>query len=157
MTTHIIKGYGVLPDLMVFSKRSINSNANDCSAQDFSPLFARPADLQIWRSCLELVMLLAFLSVMSVSVLCWSGNHQAVQLNLLDTINPNIASPASLVRLPGIGPAKAYAIIEYRKNFAGGAAAFACPHDLANISGIGPKTVEKMQPWLTFEEETGEK
>ena len=64
-------------------------------------------------------------------------------------INPNTASPASLTRLPGIGPKRAQAIIDYRDS-SPVQPAFTCPADLQNIKGIGPKTVEKIGKYLYF-------
>jgi hypothetical protein len=72
-----------------------------------------------------------------------------------DTVNPSVASPASLARLPGIGPARARAIVSYRNLLArqGGAEpAFRRPEDLEAISGIGPGTVRAIRPWLSFED-----
>lgn len=65
-----------------------------------------------------------------------------------EKINPNTADAASLVRLPHIGPARAQAIIEYRDS--AGATRFTCPADMEKVRGIGPKTVEQIEPWLAF-------
>ncbi len=66
-------------------------------------------------------------------------------------INPNTAEAASLVRLPNIGPKRAAAIVEYRETADSKGPAFHRTADMENIRGIGPKTAEKMQPWLCFE------
>jgi len=71
-----------------------------------------------------------------------------------DTINPNDASPASLARLPSIGPARAREIVSYRSRpggWVGRGPAFRRAEDLREISGIGPATVEAVRPWLSFD------
>ncbi len=56
-------------------------------------------------------------------------------------INVNKASESELQELPGIGPAKAAAIIEYRET----SGPFNTVEDLKNVSGIGDKTFEKLK------------
>jgi DNA uptake protein ComE-like DNA-binding protein len=75
-------------------------------------------------------------------------------------INPNTAEWWELDELPGIGEVKARAIVAYREEFRNAALAanprvdpppaFQKPEDLAEVKGIGPATVEKMRPMLTF-------
>jgi comEA protein len=65
-----------------------------------------------------------------------------------ERLNPNTASAVSLQRLPGIGPAKAQAILDYRQ--AHGQHAFRSPSDLAAVKGIGQNTVEHLKPYLIF-------
>ena len=75
--------------------------------------------------------------------------------NLADKINPNIASWASMARLPGIGMSKAKAIVRYRQqwceNNIDGEIPFKESMDLCNIKGIGQKTVEKIKEYLYYE------
>ncbi len=69
-------------------------------------------------------------------------------------INPNVAPMASLVRLPGIGPGRAAAILAYRTDFnreKPDTPAFGDCDDLQNVRGIGPKTVQNIRKWLKFE------
>jgi competence protein ComEA len=56
-------------------------------------------------------------------------------------ININKADEQEMQNLPGIGPAKAAAIIDYRNT--GGP--FKTVEDLKNVSGIGDKTFEKLK------------
>ncbi len=71
-------------------------------------------------------------------------------------VNPNTAPAAELTVLPGIGPGRAKAIVAFReanRDPAGpGEPVFHRPEDLQKVSGIGPKTVEKLRPWLTFDD-----
>lgn len=60
-------------------------------------------------------------------------------------ININTASAAELDNLPGVGPALAARIIQYRTDNG----PFLNPEDLQNVSGIGPKTYEKMASMVT--------
>lgn len=55
-------------------------------------------------------------------------------------IKINTASSEELTQLPGIGPAKAEAIIAHRDNHG----LFQAPEDLLEISGIGEKTLETL-------------
>ncbi|WP_051015681.1 helix-hairpin-helix domain-containing protein [Desulfitobacterium dichloroeliminans] len=55
-------------------------------------------------------------------------------------ININTADGGELDKLPGIGPALAERIIQYRMEHG----LFLQPEDLKNVSGIGDKTYEKM-------------
>ena len=99
---------------------------------------------------------------MYVSVaLCWifvaafvtdyvAGQLDRDDIAVYDTVNPNLATMESLVRLPGVGPATAESIIEYRQNTPDNKEAFTKPADMQGVKGIGPKTVEKIEPWLSF-------
>ncbi|BAB05052.1 late competence operon required for DNA binding and uptake [Halalkalibacterium halodurans C-125] len=56
----------------------------------------------------------------------------------------NRATEVELQSLPGIGPAKATAIISYREEHG----AFSSLEELMNVSGIGEKSYEKLAPYL---------
>ena len=60
-------------------------------------------------------------------------------------IKINTASAQELTQLPGIGPAIAERIVEYRKQHG----RFKTVDDLTNVSGIGPKKLDKLRPFAT--------
>lgn len=57
-------------------------------------------------------------------------------------VNINTATQVELETLPGIGPAKAFAILEYRQSIG----AFTDIEQLDNVPGIGPATMESIRP-----------
>ena len=59
-------------------------------------------------------------------------------------ININTATKDELVALPGIGPAKAQAIVDYRKAHG----PFKTVEELKEVKGIGAKRFEKLKPDL---------
>lgn len=62
-------------------------------------------------------------------------------------INVNCADVAELCKLPGVGACYAGRIVKYRDAHG----PFERPEDLAAVRGIGPKTVEKLRPYVTCE------
>lgn len=79
----------------------------------------------------------------------------AAQRAAPERINPNVDSAASLRRLPGIGPARAKAIVAWREGRGGHAFRDAC--DLTAIRGIGPATTQRVSEtgWLSFKDANG--
>jgi len=66
--------------------------------------------------------------------------------NSIKKININKSDINELDSLPGIGPTKAKEIIDYRENFGN----FSTYDELLNVKGIGPKTLEKIKPYIEF-------
>jgi competence protein ComEA len=60
-------------------------------------------------------------------------------------VNLNTASKDELVALPGIGPAKAQAIIDYRAQNG----AFKSVEEIRKVRGIGEKLFQQIRPELT--------
>lgn len=89
--------------------------------------------LQHWCLCLLLVCCLPFGSALAAG-----------------PVNINTASEAELLVLDGIGPAKARAIVAYREQHG----AFKSVDQLANVDGIGLKTIERNRARLTVGAET---
>lgn len=61
-----------------------------------------------------------------------------------EPININSAGLDALQTLPGVGPATAQKILDYRRDHG----PFQSPDDLLNVKGIGPKKLEKMRAYV---------
>ncbi|MDE2803907.1 MAG: helix-hairpin-helix domain-containing protein [Gemmatimonadota bacterium] len=61
-----------------------------------------------------------------------------------ETIDPNVASEEDLDRLPGVGASIAMRIVQDRERNG----PFARPEDLARVSGLGARSVERLSPYL---------
>src|SRR6185503_21279109 len=70
---------------------------------------------------------------------------QLAAVTAFAAVNINTATKDELIALPGIGPAKAQAILDYRK--ANGA--FKSVEELKDVKGIGAKRFEKLKGELT--------
>lgn len=64
-------------------------------------------------------------------------------------VNPNRVGPARLAALPGIGPALAETIVQFRETHG----PFRELSDLQGVPGIGPNRLQKLLPYLTLREE----
>jgi competence protein ComEA len=69
---------------------------------------------------------------------------------LTGVVNVNAATAEELSLLPGVGPAKAQAIIRWRTEHG----AFKRVEDLNQVKGIGDKQLEKMRPHVALEGKT---
>ena len=74
--------------------------------------------------------------------------QRASAIRLIDV---NAGTLSELDLLPGIGPALGQRIIDYRSEHG----PFITPEDLTKVSGIGPRTLEKMRPLITLGEASG--
>ena len=101
-----------------------------------------------------IAVLVCVLFCVFFEVSSFSRLRQTCEVKLDSRLNPNDAPVESLVRLPGIGPGKAGAIVAYRKGFAerqGQGQAFQNCDDLQKVRGIGPKTAKNISELLKFE------
>ncbi len=63
----------------------------------------------------------------------------------LGPVDVNVATAEELTRLPGIGPAKAQAVVIHRERHG----PFASLDGLLDVRGIGPATLERLRPMAT--------
>jgi len=104
------------------------------------------------KAFLAAVVLCIFLSVL-FCVGFFTAKSGTYKIELQGRINPNVASEASLGRLPGIGAVRAAAIAGFRDNFRkehGEGVAFRTVEDLCKVRGIGPATANKVSDYLRF-------
>jgi len=77
-----------------------------------------------------------------------------VRMNeLVDRLDPNVATVEELVVLPQMGEKRAGEIVAYRERFQKdnpGKAAFTRPEDLLPIKGIGAAMIQTLGPHLVF-------
>ena len=72
----------------------------------------------------------------------WRTSRKPI-LSASDVVNVNTASPEELQRLPGIGATLSQRIVDHRV-----ISPFQDVEDLREIRGIGPKTMEKIRPFV---------
>lgn len=75
------------------------------------------------------------------------GGRPREQASAPSALDLNRAGQQELMTLPGIGEAKAKAILDYRRQ-AGG---FRSADELLNVKGIGEKTMERLRPLVRVE------
>ncbi|MDI9431435.1 MAG: helix-hairpin-helix domain-containing protein [Planctomycetota bacterium] len=83
-----------------------------------------------------------------------AGHGEVTTPYASERVNPNTAPVGSLIRLPGIGAARARAIVIHRDDLrrkTGDEVAFHTRDDLQRIKGIGPRTVAEIVDWLAFD------
>jgi competence protein ComEA len=64
--------------------------------------------------------------------------------NTSNKINLNSATTQELQNIPGVGPATAQKILDYKQS----SGSFKSVDDLLNVAGIGEKTLEKIKPYV---------
>jgi hypothetical protein len=101
---------------------------------------------------LRIVSVLACLAACGIAVDLWILSIPSPAPVIKRQINPNEAGLPALLSLPGIGPAKAQAIVHYRLQQEGTKRpVFTNPQDLSAVPGLGPVTVQRLAPHLTFD------
>ncbi|WP_175614900.1 helix-hairpin-helix domain-containing protein [Piscibacillus halophilus] len=96
------------------------------------------------QTSVNLAMLLADEMVIYVATINDQQPQQVETMNESNKIRINVADIDELTQIPGIGEQKAKAIIQYREEHG----YFNSAEDLLNISGIGEKTLERIQEFI---------
>ena len=119
---------------------------------------AKASSHSIATSALQLVLLLALWASVILAFWSWHQRQEPIEIGLPETLNPNHAELARLVCLPGVGPLKAHAIIEYRIKCEtqGTTPAYTCGEDLLKVKGIGPGILNQISPYLRFDPRPGD-
>ncbi len=74
-----------------------------------------------------------------------SSNKSATKTVVTAPVNLNTATAAQLESLPGVGPAGAKRILEYRQKNG----SFKKIEELMNVKGFGEKSFLKLKPYIT--------
>lgn len=118
------------------------------------PQPTRDHDLVALRRRTALCMGAAFVAIQGLALgATWRGETIGAPVRpdqLTLRLDPNHASLAELMLLPGVGPALAGRIVAAREK-AEHQPAFTRVVDLDSIPGIGPTMLRKLGPWLAFE------
>lgn len=85
----------------------------------------------------------------AVLALSLAGTTHAASAEPTGVVNLNSATQTQLSMLPGIGPAKAKAILEFRE-----AQPFKSASELVKVKGIGKKLMQKLEPYVTVDGKT---
>ncbi|HEX7778031.1 MAG TPA: helix-hairpin-helix domain-containing protein [Vicinamibacterales bacterium] len=96
-------------------------------------------------SAIALILLVGFPIDSNAQSSTQSPPAQAQPAAAAAQVNLNTATVAELAKLPGIGPAVAARIVEYRQKNGG----FKKAEELMNVRGIGEKTFLKLKPLVT--------
>jgi len=111
-------------------------------------------ETRVTQTAFLLALAIALALCVLFATLGWyAAGRSGPGLVLEETINPNTASVASLLRLPRVGPLRAQAMVAYRQwaEQQRGGPAFRDLHDLDDVPGLGPDTVQAMAPYLRFD------
>lgn len=107
----------------------------------------------------QVIIFLMATAFLGIGILCYRSLRYEPRIEVISNqgidkeaasskvININTAQKEGLIRLPGIGPSMAEAIIEYR--LAHGS--FKDKEEIKNVKGIGPAKFEKIKEYIEIE------
>jgi competence protein ComEA len=106
----------------------------------------------MWRSAAAVGMAIALLLGASEAGAAsrTSTPAESDKAQVMGVVNINTATPEQLELLPGIGPAKALAIVEDRKVHG----PFERVDDLVRVSGIGEQALQRLRPHVVVRGKT---
>ncbi len=110
----------------------------------------KPTRLSVPGRAMMAALSLSIVGVVGLSLEV-GEKRTGIRQPLVSRINPNTADVSLLMTLPNIGPARAAAIVEYRKQQVFNEIVFRRIEDLQAVKGIGPKIAEGLRPWLNFD------
>ncbi len=97
----------------------------------------------MFKSIIQLIACAATAATLTFSSIAYAAPQLEGQINI------NTATAEQLELLPGIGPAMAKKIVDYRA-----AKPFGEPLQIVRIKGIGRKTFDRLKPMITVKGET---
>ena len=115
--------------------------------------------LELTRQEKKVILFLLATGLLGIGILCYKSLRYRPEIEVISNqrideeaaeskiININTASTDDLIRLPGIGPAIAQAVIGYR-NIHG---AFQDKEDIKNVSGIGQAKFDTIKEYIKTE------
>ncbi|MGD2109185.1 MAG: helix-hairpin-helix domain-containing protein [Phycisphaerae bacterium] len=103
-----------------------------------------------------MVFLALGMLAVGVAVISATRTRTSPVLPAVHTINPNTAPWHELATLPRIGEGLGRAIVRYRQSDTAadrpaGNVRFSSASDLTKVRGIGPVTVQRIAPYLSFD------
>lgn len=112
------------------------------------PTFPDAAELRRRRHvALSIIAVLAGVAITGTAA-SRSAPAATAPVDIRCRIDPNVADVWTLTLLPSIGPQRAAALTAYREQTPG--TAFRVAEDLMAVHGVGPVTVDRLRPYLSF-------
>jgi len=128
------------------------ANAKPAAIPIAQPVAAEPVLLATWPRCVQITV--AVLIALGIGYLLGrsftadpvrrTADDTAVADNAGPRLDLNRATRGELALIQGLGPARAQSIEDYRRQHG----AFHSVDDVRKVPGIGPKTLDRIRPWL---------